>query len=50
MAAALHPNCKILLFSGQAGTIDLLRAAREQGCDFPLVGKPVHPIDLLLRD
>jgi DNA-binding NtrC family response regulator len=44
-----YPDCKILLFSGQAETNDLLRAAREQGYDFPLVAKPVHPIDLLLR-
>jgi CheY-like chemotaxis protein len=43
------PDCKILLFSGQAETIDLLRAAREQGYDFPLVAKPVHPVDLLVR-
>jgi CheY-like chemotaxis protein len=46
------PNCKILLFSGQADTIDLLRAAREQGHDFCLIAKPVHPADLLrqIRD
>jgi DNA-binding NtrC family response regulator len=43
------PDCKILLFSGQAETFDLLRAAREQGYDFPLVAKPVHPVDLLVR-
>jgi DNA-binding response OmpR family regulator len=43
------PDCKILLFSGQAETIDLLRAAREQGHDFPLVSKPIHPTDLLRR-
>jgi CheY-like chemotaxis protein len=43
------PNCKILLFSGQAETNDLLGAAREQGHDFSLVAKPVHPVDLLER-
>ena len=43
------PDCKILLFSGQAETIDLLRAARQQGHDFPLVAKPIHPVDLLRR-
>jgi CheY-like chemotaxis protein len=43
------PNCKILLFSGQAETNDLLGAAREQGHDFSLVVKPVHPVDLLRR-
>jgi hypothetical protein len=39
--------CKVLLFSGQAQTGDLLRAAREQGHDFKLLTKPVRPVDLL---
>jgi CheY-like chemotaxis protein len=43
------PNCKILLFSGQAATVDLLRAARERGHDFHLLAKPIHPADLLQR-
>ena len=43
------PNCKILLFSGRAATADLLHAAREQGHDFHLLAKPVHPADLLQR-
>lgn len=42
-----YPECKILLFSGQAETADLLKAAREQGNDFHLLTKPVHPADLL---
>jgi CheY-like chemotaxis protein len=41
------PTCKILLFSGQASTGDLLEAARKQGRDFQLLSKPVHPADLL---
>ena len=41
------PDCKILLFSGQAATADLLKAARDQGHDFTLLSKPVHPTDLL---
>jgi CheY-like chemotaxis protein len=44
---ALCPECKVLLFSGQAGTADLLRAAREQGHDFHLLSKPMHPTELL---
>jgi DNA-binding NtrC family response regulator len=44
-----HPNCRILLFSGQASTVDLLQAARGQGYDFQLLSKPVHPKDLLRR-
>jgi DNA-binding NtrC family response regulator len=46
---ALCPACKILLFSGQAGTVDMLHAAREQGYDFHLLAKPVHPADLLRK-
>jgi CheY-like chemotaxis protein len=41
------PECKVLLFSGQAGTADLLQTARTQGHDFHLLSKPVHPTDLL---
>lgn len=40
-------HCKILLFSGQASTGDLLKEARNQGHDFQLLTKPVHPDDLL---
>jgi DNA-binding response OmpR family regulator len=43
------PDCKILLFSGQASTIDLLDRAHHAGHDFTLVLKPVHPTDLLAR-
>jgi CheY-like chemotaxis protein len=45
----LRPGCKILLFSGQAATADLLVNAREAGHDFDLVLKPVHPTDLLAK-
>jgi len=41
------PGCKILLFSGQSVTSDLLKIAREQGHDFRLLSKPIHPADLL---
>ena len=41
------PNCKVLLFSGQAITSDLLQQARQQGHDFNLLSKPIHPTDLL---
>ncbi|RXH53971.1 response regulator [Granulicella sibirica] len=43
----MWPLCQILLFSGQAATADLLQTAREQGHDFHLLTKPVHPSDLL---
>ncbi len=44
---ALCPHCKILLFSGQAATADVLRVAREQGYDFQLLSKPMHPTEFL---
>jgi response regulator RpfG family c-di-GMP phosphodiesterase len=43
------PDCKILLFSGQAATVDLLATANEAGHNFALLTKPVHPTDLLRR-
>lgn len=45
----LLPTCKILLFSGQAATADLLDRARGQGHEFEILAKPVHPQDLLAR-
>jgi DNA-binding NtrC family response regulator len=43
------PNCRILLFSGQAATANLLQEAREHGHDFELLSKPIHPTDLLKK-
>ncbi len=43
------PGCKILLFSGQAATADLLETARAQGHEFEILAKPVHPQDLLAK-
>jgi CheY-like chemotaxis protein len=43
----LQPSIKILLFSGQAATADLLEKARNQGYEFEILAKPVHPQDLL---
>ena len=42
-----YPECKVLLFSGQAATAELLDRARNSGCNFPLLSKPIHPEDLL---
>jgi CheY-like chemotaxis protein len=47
--ADIIPACKILLFSGQAATIDLLEKAREAGHTFTTLTKPVHPSDMLKR-
>ena len=38
---AQYPKCKILLLSGEAATLDLLRDARSQGHNFQLLQKPV---------
>jgi CheY-like chemotaxis protein len=46
---AILPDCKILLFSAQATTVNLLEKARAQGHEFEILSKPVHPSDLLAR-
>jgi CheY-like chemotaxis protein len=46
---ALLPQIKILLFSGQAATADLLEKARDRGYEFEILAKPVHPQDLLTK-
>jgi DNA-binding NtrC family response regulator len=43
------PTCKVLLFSGQAETADLLQTARQRGHQFSLLQKPVQPAKLLAR-
>jgi len=43
----VYPDCKILLFSGQAATADLLATARRAGYQFTLLTKPVAPYELL---
>jgi len=45
----IFPDCRILLFSGQAATTDLLTSAARAGHNFTLLTKPVHPTDLLHR-
>jgi DNA-binding NtrC family response regulator len=44
-----YPDCRVLLFSGQAKTADLLEHARQNGHDFDLLAKPIHPADLLAK-
>jgi len=43
------PSCKILLFSGQAASANLLEKARAQGHEFAFLAKPIHPQDLLAK-
>ena len=46
---ALLPEIKILLFSGQAATADLLEKARTEGYECEILATPVHPQHLLSR-
>jgi CheY-like chemotaxis protein len=43
----LCPNCRVLLFSGQPLTAQILSEAHAQGHVFDILAKPVHPKDLL---
>jgi DNA-binding NtrC family response regulator len=43
------PECKVLLFSGQANTQVILETAQANGHDFEIISKPVHPTDLLRK-
>jgi CheY-like chemotaxis protein len=43
----IFPDCKVLLFSGQAHSTDLLAHAISAGHRFNLLRKPIHPRDLL---
>jgi CheY-like chemotaxis protein len=42
-----YPGVRILLFSGQAGTTELMHESRKQGYDFELIAKPIHPLKLI---
>lgn len=45
--AAVLPDMRILLFSGQAMTLELLQQARVRGYNFECLMKPFHPLDLI---
>ena len=42
----LNPECKVLLFSGQAAIVDFYGGGNEAG-RFPMLAKPVHPEKIL---
>ena len=44
-----HPAAKILLFSGQSGTAEILQEGRDKGYEFELLAKPIHPLKLIER-
>jgi CheY-like chemotaxis protein len=46
---AMLPACRVVLFSGQATVLDLLKEARGRGHEFELLVKPIHPKELLER-
>jgi CheY-like chemotaxis protein len=41
------PDTRVLLFSGQAATVDLLENAKAKGHQFELLPKPLHPLRLI---
>jgi CheY-like chemotaxis protein len=43
----LCPDVRVLLFSGNAATSDVLHRASKQGDSFEVLAKPVHPLQLL---
>ena len=50
MAIALrvkHPEMRLLLFSGQAETNELLEEANKRGHRFEVLAKPAHPVVVL---
>jgi DNA-binding response OmpR family regulator len=44
-----QPEVRVLLFSGQAATSDLLRSAEEDGFHFELLEKPIHPEEIMRK-
>lgn len=44
-----HPQCKVLLYSGQIHTAGLLEQAKKEGHEFEILAKPVHPAQILER-
>lgn len=43
----MSPQTNILLFSGQAGISEILQEGYDQGYEFELLAKPMHPLKLL---
>lgn len=45
----LLPNCRIILFSGQTASTDLLAKALAEGYRFEVLAKPINPDVLVAR-
>ena len=46
---ARHPQCRVLLFTGQWDTADAEIAPYQDGLVYQMIEKPVHPKDLLRK-
>lgn len=44
---AAAPGCKLLIFSGQMDAEEKINRANEQGHNFVLVQKPIHPTKMV---
>ena len=42
-----HPDCRLLLFSGEEATAELVARAAKSGNFFEVLAKPVHPAYIL---
>lgn len=42
-----HPECHVLLFSGQPSVESLMQKAKDEGHEFEILAKPVHPTVML---
>jgi DNA-binding NtrC family response regulator len=43
------PECEIILFSGSPSTSQLLEIAKDEGYDFEVLAKPIHPSELMVK-
>jgi FixJ family two-component response regulator len=44
---AMHPACRVLLFSGRTLDAGLMEDAKNRGHEFDFLEKPAHPLNLL---
>jgi len=45
----MYPATKVFLFTGQAGISEILLRGQQQGYQFELIAKPIHPLKLIER-
>jgi CheY-like chemotaxis protein len=49
LVRGMLPSCRIVLLSGQSITAEFLDHAREQGYEFEIIAKPLHPDQLIAQ-